>query len=149
MYKRILIAVPNGEKAEEIIATGVNLALRYDAEIILCHIKNHTYMVNAIPSAETHVYASIVELAKNDSFDTILDKYSDECEEKGVKSVEVVTTYSSTPSLAITDVIAPGYLCDLIVCGSSEKKGFFNFIGNTASSIVKNAKCDVHVVKCK
>ena len=80
--------------------------------------------------------------------DEELEKYKDDAIKAGVKDVEIVQTYSSSPGLAIAEVIAPGYEADLIVCGASNKSGFDRFLlGSVSLDIVKHAKCDVNVIR--
>ena len=60
----------------------------------------------------------------------------------------LATTYSSSPGLAIAEVIAPGYDVDLIVCGASNKSGLDRFLlGSVSLDIVKHATCDVNVIR--
>ena len=72
--------------------------------------------------------------------DEELEKYKEMALNQGVKEVEIVQTYSSSPGLAIAEVIAPGYEVDLIVCGASNKSGFDRFLlGSVSFDIVKHA----------
>ncbi|MBQ8993540.1 MAG: universal stress protein, partial [Turicibacter sp.] len=114
----------------------------------ICHIKKNTIIYTRIDPtgmlATTHIFNQDL----SSYMDEELEKYKEEAKKAGVKDIEVVQTYSSSPGLAIAEVIAPGYEVDLIVCGASNKSGFDRFLlGSVSLDIVKHAKCDVNVIR--
>lgn len=154
MYKNILVAISHGQNAYDLFQVGLNLALKTGAMLTLSHIKNLHIVLPDFTTASSTMYnpnpTEIFYYETNDGMKELLEKYKEEALEKGVHKVDVVITSSSTPALAITDVVAEGFECDLIICGeSSRKKRFLKLFGNTANEIVKHAKCDVLVVKNK
>ena len=149
MYKNVLISVSHGANAYELFKVGLDIALKNDAKLTLCHIKNMQYIMPNYASGSVYMPQDVVYYETNDGIEETLNKYKEEALNKGIKRVEVAVTASSTPALAITEVIATGYDCDLIVCGSSSSKGIFKFFGNVATEIVKTAPCDVLIVKNK
>jgi len=148
MYKNILVAISHSSNSHDLFEVGLNLALKHNAQMTLCHIKNLRYIVPNFLNEGIYLPQDIVYLETNDGIEEILNKYKDEALKKGISKIDVVVTASSTPALAITNVVAKGYDCDLIVCGSSSSKGILKKIfGNVTTEIVKNAPCDVLVVK--
>lgn len=148
MYKNILVAIAYGGNSNHLFKIGMDLALKYGATLTLSHIKNLHFVLPDYTSGSMYTPSDIVYYESNNGMEEILEKYKNEALAAGVKKVDVVVTASSTPALAITDVVAIGFECDLIVCGeSSKKKGFLKIFGNTQNEIVKHANCDVLVVK--
>ena len=126
---------------------GLDVALKHKVRLPLCHIKNMQYIMPNYTNGSLHMPQDMVYFETNDGIEEVLNKYRDEAIKKGISNVDVVVTASSTPALAITGVVTPGFDCDLIVCGSSNSKGIFKMFGNVSVEMVKNASCDVLVVK--
>lgn len=149
MYNNVLVSVAHSGNAYELFKVGLEIALRHESRLTLCHIKNMQYILPNYASGSMYMPQDVVYYETNDGMEEILNKYKEEALSAGVEKVDVVVTASSTPSLAITEVVAAGFECDLIICGSSNSKGLFKIFGNTSSDIVKHAKTDVLIVKNK
>lgn len=149
MYNNILVAISHGKNAYRLFQIGLDLAFKTGAMLTLGHVKNlHVVMPDYSTSSNLYHPSDVFYYETDNGMKELLNKYKDEALKKGVKKVDVVMTSSTTPALAITDVIAPGFDCDLIICGdSSRKKRFLKIFGNTMNEIVKHAKCDVLVIK--
>lgn len=148
MYRNILVAVDDSVKSKLAFKSAVETALAFNAKLTICHIKKNTIIYTPIDPtgmlATTHIFNQDL----SSYMDEELEKYKEEAKKAGVKDIEVVQTYSSSPGLAIAEVIAPGYEVDLIVCGASNKSGFDRFLlGSVSLDIVKHAKCDVNVIR--
>ncbi len=148
MYRNILVAVDDSVKSKLAFKSAVETALAFDAKLTICHIKKNTIIYTPIDPtgmlATTHIFNQDLSTYMDEE----LEKYKQEAKKLGVKEIEVVQTYSSSPGLAIAEVIAPGYEVDLIVCGASNKSGFDRFLlGSVSLDIVKHAKCDVNVIR--
>ncbi len=148
VYKNVLVSISHGSNSYLLFQKGLEIALNNKAQLTLCHIKNMQYIMPNFTNGSVYMPQDIVYFETNDGIEETLNKYKEEALKKGVSKVDVVVTASSTPALAITGVVATGFECDLIVCGSSSSKGwFFKLFGNVTSDIVKNAPVDVLVVK--
>ena len=148
MYRNILVAVDDSVKSKLAFKSAVETALAFDAKLTICHIKKNTIIYTPIDPtgmlATTHIFNQDLSTYMDEE----LEKYKEEAKKAGVKEIEVVQTYSSSPGLAIAEVIAPGYEVDLIVCGASNKSGFDRFLlGSVSLDIVKHAKCDINVIR--
>lgn len=148
MYRNILVAVDDSVKSKLAFKSAVETALAFDAKLTICHIKKNTIIYTPIDPtgmlATTHIFNQDLSTYMDEE----LEKYKQEAKKSSVKEIEVVQTYSSSPGLAIAEVIAPGYEVDLIVCGASNKSGFDRFLlGSVSLDIVKHAKCDVNVIR--
>ena len=148
MYKNILVAVDDSAKSRLAFQSAVETAVAFGSKLTICHIKKNTIIYTPIDPtgmlSTTHIFKQ--DFAQY--MDEALEKYKEDALRANIKEIEIVQTYSSSPGLAIAEVIAPGYEVDLIVCGASNKSGFDRFLlGSVSLDIVKHAKCDVNVIR--
>jgi len=147
MYQNILLAVDN-VSSEIISEKAISTALAFNAKLTLCHIKKNTTIYHQIDPTGLLTTPHMFIQDFSYSFDEELEKIKKTALNAGVKEVEIVQTYSSSPGLAIAEVIAPGYDVDLIICGSSHKTTLDRLLlGSVSTEIVRNAKCDVKLVR--
>ena len=132
MYKNILVAISHGKNAYRLFQVGMELALKTGATLTLGHVKNlHVVLPDYSTNSSLYQPSDIFYFETDNGMKELLEKYKEEALRRGVHKVDVVITSSSTPALAITDVIATGFDCDLIICGeSSRKKRFLKLFGN-------------------
>ena len=148
MYQNILVAVDDSAKSRLAFKSAVETAVAFNAKLTLCHIKKNTIIYTPIDPSGMLSTTYIFKQDFSSYMDEELEKYKEEAQKAGIIEVEIVQTYSSSPGLAIAEVIAPGYEADLIVCGASNKSGFDRFLlGSVSLDIVKHAKCDVNVIR--
>lgn len=148
MYQNILVAVDDSAKSRIAFKSAVETAVTFNAKLTLCHIKKNTIIYTPIDPTGMLSTTYIFKQDFSNHMDEELEKYKEEAQKAGVKEVEVIQTYSSSPGLAIAEVIAPGYEVDLIVCGASNKSGFDRFLlGSVSLDIIKHAKCDVNIIR--
>jgi len=150
MYKNILVAVDNNQFTETIINNAIETAVAFGSKLTICHIRRNTIVYNPIDPTgmmnPTHLFLQDFSYPMDED----LENMKRAAEGKGVSEVEIVQTFSSSPGLAIAEVIAPGYEADLIICGASNKSGFDHFLlGSVSKSIVKHSTVDVKLVKTK
>ena len=148
MYKNILVAVDNNESSEKIFRNAIETALAFGSKLTICHIRRNTIIYNPIDPTgmlnPTHLFLQDFSYPMDEQLESMKKR----AESAGVTEVEIVQTFSSSPGLAIADVIAPGYEADLIICGASNKSGLDHFLlGSVSKNIVKHSKVDVTLVK--
>ncbi|CUM94682.1 MULTISPECIES: universal stress protein [Turicibacter] len=148
MYRNILVAVDDSEKSKLALNSAIHSAVVFNSKLTICHIKKNTIIYTPIDPTGMLSTTHIFKQDFSNYMDEELEKYKEMALNQGVKEVEIVQTYSSSPGLAIAEVIAPGYEVDLIVCGASNKSGFDRFLlGSVSFDIVKHAKCDVNIIR--
>lgn len=148
MYHNILVAVDDSEKSKLAFNSAVQSAILFNSKLTICHIKKNTIIYTPIDPTGMLSTTHIFKQDFSNYMDEELQKYKEIALKRGVKEIEIVQTYSSSPGLAIAEVIAPGYEADLIVCGASNKSGFDRFLlGSVSLDIVKHAKCDVSIIR--
>ncbi|HAX73580.1 MAG TPA: universal stress protein [Firmicutes bacterium] len=148
MYRNILVAVDDSIKSKMAFDSAVHTAVSYKSKLTLCHIKKNTIIYTPIDPtgmlSTTHIFKQDVSEYMIEE----LENYKKLALQAGVPEVEIVHTFSSSPGLAIAEVIAPGYEIDLIICGASNKSGLDRFLlGSVSNDIVKHAKCDVKIIR--
>jgi nucleotide-binding universal stress UspA family protein len=147
MYKNILAAIDNGRCMEVVSTEAIEHAVAFDAKLTLCHIKKNTVVYNSMVSVGMMSTPHIIQ-DNSYSIDDSLEEIKQKALAAGVKAVEIVQTHSSSPGIALADVIAPGYEVDLIICGRSNKKALNRLLlGSVSSNIINYAKCDVLLVR--
>ena len=148
MYRNILVAVDDSEKSKLALNSAIHSAVVFNSKLTICHIKKNTIIYTPIDPTGMLSTTHIFKQDFSNYMDEELEKYKEMALNQGVKEVEIVQTYSSSPGLAIAEVIAPGYEVDLIVCGASNKSGFDRFLlGSVSFDIVQHAKCDVNIIR--
>lgn len=148
MYRNILVAVDDSEKSKLAFKSAVQTAVAFDSKLTICHIKKNTIIYTPIDPTGMLSTTHIFKQDFSNYMDEELNHYKQKALQAGIKEVEIVQTFSSSPGLAISEVIAPGYEADLIICGASNKSGFDRFLlGSVSLDIVKHAKCDVKIIR--
>lgn len=137
-YKNILVAVDGSKESDYALQKAIAIVKRNEgATLNIVHILDSRL--------ETYGRAA-TELAREEA-----DKLLAECEEKakeaGVKNVNILVQFGS-PKVVIAKDVAEKVNADLILCGASGLNAIERFIvGSVSGSIVRNAKCDVLVVR--
>ena len=149
MYKNILVALDNGPHAKLVSEQAFKYALTFAANLILCHVKRNKIVYNSMISVGMLSTPHIIQ-DHSYTMDEELAQIKEKAIDVGIKNVEIVQTYSSSPGVAIADVIAIGYDVDLIICGRSDKSHLNRLLlGSVSSNIINYAKCDVVLVRNK
>jgi len=147
MYKNILAAIDNGRCMDRVGEHAIKQAVAFDAKLTLCHIKKNTILYKSMLPVGRRAEAHIIQ-DHSYTMDEELAHIKKEAVAAGVKEVEIVQTHSSSPGIALADVIAPGYEVDLIICGRSDKSSLNRLLlGSVSSNIINYAKCDVMLVR--
>jgi len=149
VYKKILVALDYGPCMKLVSEQAFKYALTFESDLILCHVKKNKIVYNSMISVGMLSTPHIIG-DHSYSMDEELEHIKKDAINAGIKDVEIVQTYSSSPGVAIADVIAPGYDIDLIICGRSDKSHLSRLIlGSVSSNLVNYAKCDVVLVRNK
>ena len=134
---------------EAVSEVAIRQAVSFNAKLTLCHIKRNTVVYNSMISVGMMSTPHVIQ-DNSYSMDEDLEAIKAKALAAGVTEVEIVQTHSSSPGIALADVIAPGYDVDLIVCGRSNKKALNRLLlGSVSSNIINYAKCDVLLVRAK
>lgn len=140
-YSKIVVAVDGSDDSDKAFHKAVAMANRHDATLVLTHV------------VDTRTYATIAEYDKvivnraKEFGQEILDKYEQIAKDANIKDLKILMK-EGRPKSVITREIAPEEDADLIIVGATGLNAVERFlIGSVSESIIRNAKCDVLVVK--
>lgn len=146
MFKTILVALDGSKHAENALGVAIDLACKYDAELMLYHsIVAHTMRAeyeSRVADVAKNVYKEIgAEIAGE-----VLDAAETRAREAGAARVRKVVTESNPAQGVIETANREG--ADAIVMGSRGLTGFHGFVlGSVAQKVTALADCPVIVVK--
>src|SRR5690625_4106699 len=140
-YSKIVVAVDGSDDSDKAFHKAVAMANRHDATLVLTHV------------VDTRTYATIAEYDKvivdrAKEFDQeILDKYEQIAKDANIEDLKILKE-EGRPKSVITREIAADEDADLIIVGEKGLNAVERYlIGSVSESIIRNAKCDVLVVK--
>ena len=129
-YKKIMVAVDGSDEAELAFKKAVNVAIRNNGELLLAHV------------IDTMLAEQATEMAKQ----TLAD-YESNAKKAGLNNVTSVVEYGS-PKQIIAREIPEDNQVDLIMLGATGLNAVERlFIGSVSEYVIRNAACDVLVVR--
>lgn len=140
-YNKIMVAVDGSAEAELAYKKAVNVAVRNKAELLLAHVID-TRAFQSISSFDGMLAEQATEMAKQ-----TLDDYKKKAEEYGCEKVTTVIEYGS-PKGIIAKQLPQDNAIDLILIGATGLNAVERlFIGSVSEYVIRNAPCDVLVVR--
>lgn len=143
-YKKILVAVDFSSAAEEVGRRALDLAERYDAELLFVHVVEYLppLDVGYDPITTSDWVVDEGELIKNAK--TSLKSLCTSLGMGGARQeVQMGTPKHVLPQLAQEEH------AELIVIGSHGRHGISRLLGATADGVLHHAECDVLAVRIK
>ena len=141
MYKHVLVAVDGSKESEQAFQKALHLCLKDNAALTITHIID----VHTFAAMNLHT-GTAIEHAENYA-EELLTKFEKQAVEANVKTVNKIVDFGS-PKVLIAREIAPKNSIDLIVCGATGVNAIERLlIGSVSENIVRNAACDVLVVR--
>ncbi|STD26933.1 universal stress protein [Enterococcus mundtii] len=140
-YRKIMVAVDGSEEAELAFKKAVNVALRNNSELLLAHVID-TRSFQTVSSFDGMLAEQATEMAKQ----TLAD-YQMKAKKAGLHQVTTVVEYGS-PKHIIAKEIPEDHEVDLILLGATGLNAVERlFIGSVSEYVIRNAACDVLVVR--
>ena len=140
-YERILDPVDGSKEAELALKKSIAIALQNDASLIICHVVD-TRSIQTSTGYEGILSDELVDQAKS-----LLADYKKYAEERGVKEVKTIIDYGS-PKIQIAFKLSKENNIDLIMIGATGLNAVERlFIGSVSEYVIRNANCDVLVVR--
>lgn len=145
-YKRIMVAVDGSKEAESAFRRGVRAALTNDSKLFIAHVIDtrslQIFPDFDYPMTNQQMMDQTLLLAKES-----LNTYEDWAKKQEVKKVEKVLKYGS-PKVEIATTIPEENKIDLLLVGATGLNAVERiFIGSVSENVVRNAPCDVLVVR--
>ncbi|MGK0551995.1 universal stress protein [Enterococcus faecalis] len=140
-YQRIMVAVDGSAEAELAFKKAVNVAKRNDATLLLAHVID-TRAFQSVSSFDGVLAEQATEMAKQ-----TLESYKKDAQANGHDKVSTVIEYGS-PKIIISKDLPKEHQIDLIIIGATGLNAVERlFIGSVSESVIRNAPCDVLVVR--
>lgn len=143
-YQHIMVPVDFSDMSASIVMRAQELAEHYNASLSLLHVVQDM-AIGSEPFGEPAslvMYEELREL-QLERANTQMQLLADQLKLPLSVAREIREGMTSTTVLAAAEEKA----VDLLVIGHSGKKGFFGFMGSTATDVVKVAHCDVLVIR--
>ena len=144
MYKHILAAVDLNEASHQIIAKALDLANHYRARLSIIHViesiptYNETFSEPPSLLLDTETQERLEKRAQK-QFDKILS-------ESNLPEIMPIVTLHGIAEHEILNY-AKKHIVDFLLIGDHNRKGLLGAIGSTASALVRDAQCDIFVIK--
>lgn len=141
LYRNILVGVDGSENAEHALQRAIQFATMHEAKLHIAHIID-TRALNTYATVNYSYNDLITEETVN-----ALNDYKTFALDNGVKEVETIVEYGS-PRTLMSKTIPEEYDIDLVIVGATGLNAVERmFIGSVSEQIVRQALCDVIVVR--
>ncbi len=144
MFKKILVAYDNGERAKKAIKEAIEIAKSSQGEICLLTSVKMPGFISSVAAPD------LVKGLENDSrkyFEDILKEYEDEIKKEGIMASSVIIDQS--PGKGIVSYTENEKI-DLIIMGSSNRgsvERMLTGLGSVSNYVLQHAKCPVLIIK--
>lgn len=140
-YKNVIVAIDGSKASEKAFEKSLVFAKDYQSCLILTHVIDSRIFTTA-GSYDSHLAEEMTKRAQE-----LLDDYIKRANFEGVHYIKKCIEYGS-PKVKIAKDIAKDFEADLIICGAKGLNAVERFlIGSVSESIIRNATCDVLVVR--
>lgn len=141
-YKRVLVAVDGSDSAELAFRKAVKIALRNNSELVIAHVIDTRTYTMGMPVLYTEEVFN-----ESDEMREIVAKYKAQAERQGVSEVHTEIA-KGHPRILLAKDIPNQYGVDLIIVGQTGLNAVERWmIGSVSQYILRNAPCDVLIVK--
>lgn len=140
-YKKILVGLDGSVESTKAFDKAVATAKRNDAELIIANIID----LRAFQSISA--YDSVVADDTHKGAQNLINDFAEDAKEAGVRKITPRVEFGS-PKVMLGQTLPKEEGADLIVLGATGLSYLERiFIGSVADYIIKNAPCDVLVVR--
>lgn len=140
-YNNIVVAVDGSEASDQAFNKALNIVKNNGARLIIAHVEDSRTFATAEAYDRT-----LAERADEYAIE-LLDGYVEKARKAGLDDIIKCVEYGS-PKVKIAKDITQNFDADLIICGATGLNAVERFlIGSVSENIVKNATCDVLVVR--
>lgn len=141
LYRRILIGVDGSDHAELALRRAIQFANTHNAKLYIAHVIDTRALNNY--ATINYNYNELI----NEETVKALNEYKAFAADNGVKDVESIIEYGS-PRTIMAKSIPEEFDIDLVVVGATGLNAVERvFIGSVSEQIMRQAPCDVIVVR--
>lgn len=140
-YQRIMVAVDGSAESELAFKKAVNIATRNNAELLIVHVIDPRSF-QSISSFDNMLAEQATTMAKQ-----TLEEYRQQAIDYGFKNAKTLIEYG-TPKVVLSKQLPQEHKFDLIILGATGLNAVERlFIGSVSDYVIRNASCDVLVVR--
>lgn len=140
-YDVILAPIDGSNQSKLALENAVNIALSCDAKLIIAMVVNDDY------AFMNNTYRSSLKKGMAIRAQEILDEFKPIAVQAGLNNVETVVEYGVAKNV-IANKLVNDYSVDLIIMGASGFNAVSRMVlGSNTEYVVRNAACDVFIVK--
>jgi nucleotide-binding universal stress UspA family protein len=158
MLQKILLAIGDSPDSAQILASGLTLAAKLDAEILILHVLD-PLVPHGLSAAESPLVGGILPIMNDLAIDQysqawneyerkgidLLQAYAKQAKECGVKA-DILQNYGDSGPLICE--AAKNWMADTILMGRNQKSLLNEiFLGSTSNYVLHHAHCSVMVIQ--
>lgn len=149
-YQRILIAVDGSESSEHALMKAIKIAERNKGELIIAHVFDvNAYALGMVDTAGISTIDAIGIDVDKKRMEKMLAEYRLKAKEYNIEKVQTIMV-QGTPKIILSKDIPNEYQIDLIVVGQTGMNIVERWMmGSVSEYIIRNAPCDVLIVRNK
>jgi len=146
MYGKVMVGVDGSKYAEAAFEEAIDIAKCNNARLLIVSVyapPSFPVLLGGIPP-----YPPTVPKEISDRMEPLLKQYMDKAKKEGVKDVEakILPAWNYVGAAFVAEAEKQG--CALTVIGSRGLTGLSRtLLGSVADYVVRNAHCDVHIVR--
>lgn len=145
-YHNILVAIDGSVEAERAFKEGVAIAKRNESRLFVTHVSD-TRTLRSFPSFDGPIMNNDFLDQAHRAAEQTLQAYKKWAEDHDLTNVETILKFGS-PKVEIAKAIPKDYDIDLILLGATGLNAVERLlIGSVSEYVVRNAPCDVLVVR--
>lgn len=138
LYKKILLPLDGSKFSEKAVKDAIFIAKASNAEIILISVVENSFLVGLPADNTTNEINKLLEDEAQKNINKIKEQLKD------IKTTIIIE--EGSPAEAIIKTIEKENI-DLVIMGSSGKKGFEKFIiGSVTDKVVNSARCKIMII---
>lgn len=149
-YQRILIAIDGSESSKNAFTKAIKIAERNKGELMIAHVFDiNAYALGMIDNVGISALdASVIDIDRK-RMEKILEEYKLKAKEYNIEKVQTIMVQGKPKTILAKD-IPDEYHIDLIVVGQTGLNVVERWMmGSVSEYIIRNAPCDVLVVRNK
>jgi nucleotide-binding universal stress UspA family protein len=148
MFKIIMVGVDGSKYSEEALKTAIEIAKPFGSKLVIATVYAGQHYLGLMQNYTTELPPEV-----ETNLNAMLSKYKDMATTAGLMAVEIkiFSVISNLMSVGAGLVIEAEKMdCSMIVVGTRGWTGIKRtLLGSVADYVVRNAHCDVHVVRHK
>ena len=154
MFQKILVAIGDSSESQVVLSSGLTLAEKFSAQMLLLHIINPSTptgfsplvggMFPIVNDVALEQYAKEWKEYEQTGIDR-LQTYAEQAKERGIQ-VEVSQNFGNSGRMICE--VAKSWSADTIVMGRNQKSMLSEvFLGSTSNYVTHHAPCSVIVIQ--